>query len=411
MTTGAENATGDIFKDFDHYNPHIGPDGSPSDYIEAIRNQVAAGQRIGRSEMYGGFWVAGGYAECQDILKDTKTFSNKGNIFPKYETGDAILMMAEQDDPDHRKYRQMVAGPFNPMRARALTDQVREHANRLIDRFIGQGEVNVSQGLANELPGQFTAAFLGLPAEDGDMYRDWVEAMARGHLTDPEGAKRKVADMTAYVQNVIDERRRKPGGTDVFSTIIDTEFEGERLTDWELLSFFTILLIGGLENTSRIISGSIWRLSWDLDLRRRLLAKPSLVAGAVEEIMRLYTGPAPCRLVTEDIEFHGIAMKKGDTVMTLSGVANRDPEVFPNPDYLIPDRSPNPHLSLGQGVHRCLGAHLVRVEAKVAVEEFLKRVPEFQLDKREGKEVTWEGGQAAGFTSVPIVFEPQQAAG
>lgn len=406
MSTVLEPTAGeiDLVKTFDHYHPDIGLDGSPSGFIEALRDQFARGSKVLRSDKYDGFWVVGGHAECVEILGNVEAFSNEGNIFPKYATGDALLMMAEQDDPDHAKYRQMVAGPFTPMRARAIAQQVRVQANALIDKFINEREVNITEVFANELPGRITAAFLGLPEDHGPMYRDWVTTMARGHLEDPEGAKVKLKAMEQYVMDLVQERRANPGGTDVFSMIIDAQYEGQHLNDWELLSFFVILLIGGLENTSRTISACVWRLSWDLDLRRRVLADPSLIAGMIEEVMRLYTGPAPCRLITQDIEFHGVRMKKGETVMMLSAVANRDPRVFDRPDFLIPERSPNPHLSLGQGIHRCLGAHIVRVQVKVAMEEFLKRIPEFSFDRRPGKLLEWEGGQAAGFTSVPIIL-------
>ncbi|WP_176079800.1 cytochrome P450 [Paraburkholderia tropica] len=405
MTTIADTAVGekDLVRAFDHYNVRIDIDGSPSTYIEAIRDQFAAGSKVLRSEKYDGFWVVGGHPECLEILQNVEVFSNEGNIFPKYETGGALLMMAEQDDPDHAKYRQMVSGPFTPLRARAIAQQVKHQANALIDTFVGKGEVNATTVFANELPGRITAAFLGLPEDHGPMYRDWVTTMARGHVDDPEGAKVKMKAMADYVQNIVDERRKNPGGTDVFSNIINTEYDGQLLSDGELLSFFVILLIGGLENTSRTISASVWRLAWDLDLRRRVLANPSLIPGMVEEIMRLYTGPAPCRLIKQDIEFHGVKMKEGETVMTLSSVANRDPRVFDRPDFLIPERTSNPHLSLGHGIHRCLGAHIVRVQVKAALEEFLKRIPNFTLDRGEGKQLEWEGGQAAGFTSVPII--------
>ena len=120
--------------------------------------------------------------------------------------------------------------------------------------------------------------------------------------------------------------------------------------------------------------------------------------------MRMYSPVNQFRVATEDVDFHGVEIQKGDTVMICNQIANPDPAKFEYPDSFIPDRTSNPHLALGAGIHRCLGAHLVRIEGRVMIEEFLRRIPEFELDGRDGQQPVWEGGQVSGIVKLPIVF-------
>jgi cytochrome P450 len=180
------------------------------------------------------------------------------------------------------------------------------------------------------------------------------------------------------------------------------EVDGERLSEEDLIGFFTVLLIGGIDNTARFLSTALWRLAWDVELRRRLIANPSLIPSAVDELMRYYSPALLGRLVTERVTVGGVSMEPGQTALLWLPVANRDRGAFPYADTFVPDRTPNRHLGLGNGIHRCLGAHLLRVEGKVVLTEFLKRVPEFELDRSNKPQ--WTSGQVSGFNSVPIVF-------
>jgi cytochrome P450 len=280
--------------------------------------------------------------------------------------------------------------------------------NQIIDSFIGAGKADVAKALGDDVPGRVTAILLGLPEEDGDTYRDWTFAMAHLFFTDPAAAGAIVGEMYEYFNRVLEERKRNPG-EDVLSLVIRSELDGEHLTDEELLGFFIVLLIGGIENTARLINNGLWRLAWDVELRRRLIAKPEMIPSAVDELLRYYT-PAPVgRLVLEDFTVGGVAMKKDEIALTHLPIANRDPRQFPYPDALIPDRTPNRHIALGTGIHRCLGIHLLRVEAAAVFTEFLKRIPEFELDRDQPS--TWSAGQVAGMAHVPVVFPVGQPIG
>lgn len=398
-------ATGEsLISSADHYNTPLGPDGTPFAYFEALRDE-AEKTPVGWSEAYGGNWFVGGYAETVEIMQNHESFSNKGVTFPKYETGDFELMLAAQDEPVHKKYRQLVAAPFSPAKTAEFSDQLAKTANDLIDSRITLGHGDAATWFANEIPARLTAIILGLPPEDGDKYREWMWAITHYFISEPEKAAATFGEMVSHAQELIVERRKNPGN-DVFSLVIQSEVDGERLSDEDLIGFFTVLLIGGIDNTARFLSTTLWRLAWDVELRRRLIAKPELVPTAVDELLRYYSPALLGRDVTEKVTVGGVTMEPGQTALLWLPVANRDRRAFPNADALVPDRTPNRHLGLGNGIHRCLGAHLLRVEGRVAITEFLKRIPEFELDSNDKTE--WTMGQVSGFNKVPIVFEAGQ---
>jgi cytochrome P450 len=392
-----------LFTDFDHLNPPLGPDGTPYEYWESVRDEsIETDTAIGWSEQHGGYWITAGWDASREIHHNTASFSNTESTFPKYGTPSGEpLMLAEMDDPTHKKYRKVVQAPFSPKNAEYRNDQVRGAANRLIDKVIDAGRADMCE-VTDYLPERVTAIILGLPEEDGAKYRRWVHAMVQS-ATDPEGAAPDLAEMKEYWNSSVDERRLRRTG-DLLTEIVHAEADGVRLNNTELLDLFSILLLGGIDNTSRLLATMFWRLGWDKELRRRLARDPGLIPFAVEEFLRL-DGPAMVfRLVTEPVTVAGVNMEPGQIVALAHPVSNRDPRQFPNPDAFVADRSPNRHFALGLGIHRCLGLHLVKVEARIMLEEWVKRVPEFELDPE--RKPVWKAGQVGAMIEVPIVFPP-----
>jgi cytochrome P450 len=399
-----------LYTNYDHYKSPIGPDGTPYQYFEALRDEaIDTDTPIGWSEVYGGFWVVTGWDEAREIMHNTGAFSNREVTFPSYGVTDEDverpyqMMLAGQDEPDHKKYRRLVSGPFSPRNADVITQPLRATTNELIDAFVDDGAVDIVEALTNEVPARLTAIILGLPPEDGGLYRSWTHAMAQGIHTDPEGARAKLAELDDYFAVMLADRRRNLGD-DVLSLVIQSEVDGERLTEQEIKDFWVVLLLGGIDNTTKLLGSMLWRLAWDKELRRRHVAHPEVLATSIDEFLRYYSPGISCRLVVQPAEVRGISFEPGQNVVLAHPVANRDPRQFEHPDVFDPERSPNRHLALGMGIHRCLGAHLVRVEARVASEEFLKRVPEFELDS--AKPAKWIPGQVAGMETVSIVYPP-----
>jgi cytochrome P450 len=148
----------------------------------------------------------------------------------------------------------------------------------------------------------------------------------------------------------------------------------------------------------------LWRLANDPALRRHLIANPDKIPMAVDELLRYYTPALIGRLALRDVQVNDVTIKAGQQVMLWLPVANRDRRVFPDADTFIADRTPNRHLGLGNGIHRCLGAHLIRVEGHVTFREFLKRIPDFEIDP--DKPIKWQAGQVSGVSELNVVFEP-----
>lgn len=397
---GASGNGQSLISTADHYNTPLGPDGTPFAYLEALRDELEE-TPIGWSEAYGGFWVVGGYEETVEIMANKDVFSNRGVTFPRYESGEFTLMLAGQDEPEHKKYRSLVAGPFSPQKTAEFTEQLRTATNDLIDTWIADGRTDIARHLADEIPAILTAIMLGLPPEDGDKYRRWMWAITHWFVTEPEKAAAVFGEMMEHASALIEERRANPG-TDIMSLLIQSEVDGERLSHEDLMGFFTVLLIGGIDNTAKFLSTTFWRLAWDVELRRRLIARPDMLLRAVDEFIRYYTPALVGREVMEKVTVGNVTMEPGHTALLWFALSNRDRRAFPYPDVLIPERNPNRHLSLGNGIHRCLGVHLVRVETAVAISETLRRIPEFELARDDKPE--WTKGQVCGFHKVPIVF-------
>lgn len=392
-----------LYAGYDHLDPPIGVDGTPCSYYEEFRDAaIAAKQAVGWSEKHGGFWVVTGYPECEQIIKDVDGFSSTGVIFPKYAVTEP-LMLAEQDEPEHMRARRLVNLSFMPKSVTQYAEEMRRAVHELMDGFIEDGKADVGRILADPIPAIVTALIMGLPAEDGPLFDYWTTAITHQFLVDPEGAKPKIEEMYAYFEKNI-ARRKVEGGTDVLSSVINAEVDGERLTHRELLGFSTVLLIGGIENSAKLIGSALWRLGWDVELRRRLIRHPERMPAAVDELLRYYSPGTVGRIVRRETTIGGKTMLPGQQVMLALPIANRDPREFPHPDALILDRTNNRHLALGTGLHVCLGGHLIRMEARLVISEFLARIPDYTIDQTAP--MKWTTGQVGGMSRVPIRFTP-----
>lgn len=395
-----------LITSFDHYATPIGPDGTPYAYFEAIRDEaLAAGRELGWSEAHGGFWVTTGWAASRELHQNNTDLSNRATTFPPYGTPSGKpFFLSGQDEPEHTHYRRMVQAPFTKIRAMKMLDQMREIADMLVDRVIEKDAFDACEA-TDPMPGYAFCAIVGLSMDDADKFRRFVHAMVQG-ATDPEGAAPVLREMAEYWSEMVELRRREPNDG-LLSEIINSEYDGERLNDGELLDFFTVLLLGGFDNTLRFLANVFFRLANDAPLRHQLAQNPALIPSAVEEFLRL-DGPACIfREVVNPITVAGVDLKPGQIVGMIHQITNRDPRQFPDPDRFIADRKPNHHFALGIGIHHCLGAYLAKAEAIAMIERFLARIPDFRLDPKQ--KPVWISGQVGGFHSVPIELEPVAA--
>ena len=204
-----------------------------------------------------------------------------------------------------------------------------------------------------------------------------------------------------FLTEIIEDRQRHPRD-DFITELLQSEVDGEPVPVSHVLGTCQLLIIAGIDTTWSSIGSALWHLAQHPDDRRRLAAEPSRIPTAVEELLRAYSPVTMARIVREPIDFGGVHMEAGDRVLMSFPAANRDPAAFDDADEVILDRERNRHIAFGVGIHRCAGSNLARMEMRVALEEWLARIPEFSLE--DPAAVTWAAGQVRGPRSIPVVF-------
>ena len=313
------------------------------------------------------------------------------------------------DPPGHTRYRRVLQPFFSPRVSASWLPMVRVLAGELIDGFAASAGCDLVADLAVPLPAQVFLTLFGLPLEDRDRLIAWKEALVNnfglpGGEPPRERAARMGAELYGYLVAHI-ARRRQSGGTDDLLGLLLADSSEERLNDDELLGLSFLFVLAGLETVTSALSTAFAALAADPALRRQIVASPAVIPAAVEELLR-YDGPVVFvpRIATRDVEVAGQTIPAGAYVMIMIAAASRDPAEHPDPDTIDFQREER-SLAFGGGPHRCLGSHLARMEMRVALEEWHRRIPEYTLAPGVTPRVTWPAG-VVGIDSLPLVFEP-----
>jgi cytochrome P450 len=296
--------------------------------------------------------------------------------------------MIALDPPQHTKLRGLVSQAFTPRSIVNLEPRIRRLAAELLDRALGTGVVDLVEAFSGPLPMLVIAEMLGVAASDQATFYRWNDVLLRmSHTLAGSPASAAIsqefmaatAEMDQYLAGTLEARRSKPTD-DLLSRLAEAQIEGERLTRKEILGFFQLLLLAGSETTTNLVSNAIRCFLENPDQLRQLRAEPELLSSAIEEVLR-YRSPFQWmfRVAKRDVDLHGFRVPAGAVVLAMMGAANRDPQQFDAPNRFDLRRNPNAHVAFGSGIHSCLGAALARLEAKVALSEFLGRVGEFSL--------------------------------
>ena len=290
----------------------------------------------------------------------------------------------DMEPPDHTRVRKLVSKAFTPRFVEALRPRVQSIFDGLLDEVTGVGEFDMLPTLAEPLPVTVIAEMLGVPSADHHLLRPWSADIVKMYELQPsktgqQDAVRASVEFSDYLRGLARERRRRPG-EDLISGLVHVIEQGEMLTEDELVGTCVLLLNAGHEATVNSTLLGWWALFRHPDRLKELRADPSLLPTAIEELLRFQT-PLPMfeRWVLEPFELHGVAIPQGAELGLLFDSANRDPEVFEDPDELRLDRRPNPHLTFGAGIHFCLGAPLGRMELQISFGALLERFPDLQL--------------------------------
>ncbi|MGE3074507.1 MAG: cytochrome P450 [Dehalococcoidia bacterium] len=325
-----------------------------------------------------GIWMVFKYDECLAILRDHASWSSMGPIQDPEAPPPGML---GSDPPRHTRLRALVNQAFTPRMVEQLEPRLRQIAGELLDAVIDKGECDLVETLTYPLPVIAIAEILGVEPEKRDRFKQWsdeVVATLGGPAGGQDVSQETLDEMRDYFARLCDDRRANPR-SDLISGLVQAEMDGEKLNFDELLQMLILLLVAGNETTTNLIGNAMQEFMVHPDQFARVEADPSLIPSALEEVLRISSPvQATVRRAVADQEFRGKQFKQGQQAVIWVAAANRDPEQFPDPLTFDITRSPNRHLSFGQGIHFCLGAPLARLEAKIAVEELTKRATNFR---------------------------------
>ena len=342
-----------------------------------------------------GPWQVARHADVNAILRDHATFSSDVSMQPEEKRGAPSMLFS--DPPVHHRLRRLVSVAFKPSQIQLQEEQIRLRCNDLLDAIPVNTEVDLVTALAAPLPVMVIAEMLGV--EDGDMatFKAWSDEIFSniGEIlfgTPSPESERAAEEMNAYFLQRINDLREHPKNH-LLGQLVATETEDGVLDDEELLSFCRLLLIAGNETTTGLITASARIFHENPNTLVELKQKPELAATFVEEALRFYSPfSATVRRTTKDVEIAGQKIAAGQLVVPLIASANRDEQVFTDPDKFKLDRDTNPHLAMGYGIHFCLGAHLARLEGKIVAEELARRYSNVTLTRPKTATVGDLGG-------------------
>ncbi|HXY28785.1 MAG TPA: cytochrome P450 [Acidimicrobiales bacterium] len=360
-----------------------------------------------------GFWVVTRYHDCVTVNRDWERFSSatRGVLpmeMPEEELEQQRLMMLNMDPPLHTRYRRLVNKGFTPRMVRDLEASIHRATDAIIDEVIEAGEADFVTQISAELPLQVIADLLGVPKEDRHKMFDWSNHMVGNE--DPEYqettdmAANAAMELYAYAAELYAKKRIDPHD-DLMSVLTAVEVEGERLSELELELFFLMLTVAGNETTRNLMSGAMHTFFQFPEQWQRLLGDRTLLPTAVDEMLR-YVSPVMNfrRTATVDTELSGQAIAAGDKVVFFHTSANRDEEIFDDPNRFDISRDPNPHISFGGGgPHFCLGANLARMEINVMFKHLLDRLPDI---RQNGEERHLQSQFINGVKHLPVAFTP-----
>ena len=363
--------------------------------------------------------VSSGFFWALTKYEDVRSVSRQHQLFSSYQRGVMVgepsdeelvaqrLMMLNMDPPQHERYRRLVSRGFTPRQAQMLKDRIDALAREIVDDVADRRGCDLVSDVAGRLPSGLIAELMGIPRSDGERLYELTEIM---HTTDPsvvtpERQMEAVAEMLMYAAGVAAYKRSHPAD-DIASTLVHASVEGDALSDDEFQWFFLLLVNAGGDTTRNLVTAGIQLLFEHPEQRRRLVGDPDgLLGTAVEEMLR-YTSPVSHfrRTATADTEIRGQGVSAGDKVVVFYGAANRDDEVFEDPDVFDVGRDPNPHLAFGGGgAHLCLGMHVARIEIAALVRELLTRLPDLSP---AGEAQRLASSFIVGYHSMPVTYTP-----
>ncbi len=406
MTAGPLFAEGETL-----WSPHVRA--NPFPLYQRMREEFPVA-RITEPQTGMHFWMLTRYADVVSLVKDPRFTQDPANLpdgvrqrYFSHKRKELSQHLVTADPPDHSRRRSLVSKAFTPRRIEELRPRITAICAELVETLKAQGSgADFLKELAFPLPVLVITELLGIPPEDSDQFRAWAQTFFTPPSKEAQERTREVHQLfIQYLQDIFEQRRQHPRD-DLISALVAVQEQGERLSLDELTSMAFVLLVGGYETTGNLLGNGLLALLRHPDQLQRLREDRALIPSAVEEMLR-YHGPfelSILRFAREDMEWHGQRIQAHEAVRVNYLAADRDAAQFPDADRFDVGRTPNKHVAFGQGIHVCLGAPLARLEATVAFELLVDRLPEMRL-ATEPEKLTWRpSAQARGLASLPVAF-------
>ncbi|AVT28799.1 cytochrome P450 [Plantactinospora sp. BC1] len=400
--------------DFDHHSPEYRAN------WRAISDEHLARCPVARTDAYGGFWVVSDHAGVSQVMRDDATFSSGRNSEDPSDPRQGIVIPPnpitqiplELDPPEYNPYRRIMSPYFSPSAARDSLPFVEQATDALLDRVCASGRIDLVLDYGNPLPALATMKLIGLPLDDWQTYAEPMHRVAASPPSDPDFPRNVqiMGQLGGAIAAQVPKLREEPG-EGLLSGLATATIDGKPLPVEEVVSAALLVIQGGVHTTTALFAHTMVWLADHPDHRAALLADPSLWEHATEEFLRVFP-PAMgfARTATRDVVLGGQQIRAGDRVMMSFAAANRDPAVFPDPDEVRLDRSPNRHTSFGLGIHRCIGLNHARVWFPHLVRRVLDRMPDIAID-RDATRQNESVGVINGFVSMPATFTPHEPLG
>jgi len=381
--------------DFDHLDPRWIE--NPYPIWDELREKCP----IAHTERFRGVYFPSRYEDVRAVAYDTEHFSSRRIIVRETPPPRIPAPPITSDPPEHRPAKNLLLPAFTPGAIKEHEPRTRDICARLVEGFAGKGGCDAAADYAQEIPVRVIAVMLGLPESEGDRFRKWIHEILEAGITRPDILMKAMGETSAYFQAEIEKRKSAPRD-DLITKLSNATIHGEPISEAHLLGAIRLILIAGIDTTWSAIGSCFWHLAQHPGDRRRLVKEPELIPTAVEEFLRAYAPVTMAREVIKDVEINGCPIKTGEMVLLSFPAANRDPRLFPDADRVVIDRKENRHAAFGLGIHRCIGSNLARMEITVALQEWLKRIPDFRLDP--AAKVTWSEGTVRGPRQLKVLF-------
>lgn len=349
---------------------------------------------VAHSDKWGGSWMLTRYEDIRNAAREGVRLSSKATeaAGPLESAGGLFMPPLTSDPPDHKPHRDLLMPFFTPAKVAEFEPYIRSRSRELAEQLAERGHGDAVGDFAQHVTLGVLTEMLGVP--DSERIVDWMVRMVRIGPRDQPVRSEAIREILDYVDGLLTERESSDDESDLLTYLAHAEIDGAPLPRKHKLGAAFLVLLAGADTTWSAIGASLWHLATFPDDRRRLLAEPDVWTTAIEEFLRAYAPVTIGRLVQEDLELHGRCIAAPARMLLPFGAANRDPEHFEDPDEVQLDRKTNPHITFGVGAHRCLGRGLARTELRIALEEWLRAMPDFHLTAPD--DVEWTGGTTRG---------------